>query len=65
MKKKFRDFDLNKIKKKFLYKQSNVNNVSENDDVQSAINRNKSKNKKNDANIVKNEVKKTKLRTKK
>ena len=64
--KKIRDFDSNKIKKnKFFYRQSNVDNVKENDDVQSAISRNESKNKKNDANIVKNEVRKTKFRTKK
>ena len=45
MKKKIRDFNSNKVKKNF-YRQSNVKNVSENDDVQNAINRNKSKNKK-------------------
>ena len=41
------DSDSNKVKKsKFLYRQSNVDNVSENDDVQNAISRNKSRNKK-------------------
>ena len=44
---KIRDFDSSKIRKrKFSYKQSNVNNVSENDDVQSTINRSKSKDRK-------------------
>ena len=44
--KKFCDFDSNKFRKnKFSYKQSNVNNVNKNDDVQSEINRNESKNK--------------------
>ena len=42
---KIRDFNSSKIKKKF-YKQLNVNNVCENDDVQNAISQNKSKNKK-------------------
>ena len=41
------DFDSNKVRKnKFLYKESNVNNVNENDDMQSAISRNKSKDRK-------------------
>ena len=45
--KKILDFNSSKIKKhKFLYKQSNVNNLSENNDVQSAISRSESKNKK-------------------
>ena len=44
---KIRDFNSNKVRKnKFLYRQSNVDNISENDDVQNAINRNKSKNRK-------------------
>ena len=44
---KTRDFDSNRIRKKrFFYRQSNVDNVNENDDVQSAISRNESKNKK-------------------
>ena len=47
MKKKTRDFDSNKIRKnKFHYRQLNVDNVNKNDDVQSAIDRNESKNKK-------------------
>ena len=44
--KKIRDSDSNKVRKnKFLYRQSNVDNVNENDDVQSAIDRNESKDK--------------------
>ena len=43
---KIRDFNSNKVREnRFLYKQSNVNNVSENDSVQSAISRDKSRNK--------------------
>ena len=43
--KKIRDFNSNKVRKnKSFYRQLNVNNVNENDDVQSAINRNESKN---------------------
>ena len=46
-KKKIRDFDSNKVRKnRFLYRQLNVDNVNKNDDVQNAINRNESKNKK-------------------
>ena len=45
--KKIRDFDSSRVKKnKFFYRQSNFDNVNENDDVQSAIDRNKSKNRK-------------------
>ena len=44
-KRKIRDFDDKIRKNKFLYRQSNVDNVNKNDDVQSAINRNKSRNK--------------------
>ena len=45
--KKIRDFDSSKVKKsRFFYRQSNVNNVSENDNVQNAISRNESKDKK-------------------
>ena len=44
---KIRDFDSNKVKKsRFLYRQLNVDNVSENDDVQNAINRCESKSRK-------------------
>ena len=47
MKKKIRDFDSSKIRKNnFFYRQLNVDNVNENNDVQNAISRNKSKNKK-------------------
>ena len=43
--KKICDFNSNKIKKsKFFYRQLNVDNVNENNNVQSAINRDKSKN---------------------
>ena len=45
-KKKIRDFDDKIRKNKFFYRQSNVDNVNENDDVQNAIDRNKSKDKK-------------------
>ena len=44
--KKTRDSDDKVKENKFLYRQLNVDNVNENDDVQSAINRNESKNKK-------------------
>ena len=45
--KKIRNFDSNRVRKNnFFYKQSNIINVSENDDVQNAISRSKSKNKK-------------------
>ena len=43
-KKKIRDFDDRVKKNKFFYRQSNVNNVNENDNVQNAIDRNESKN---------------------
>ena len=45
-KKKIRDFDDKVKKNKFFYRQLNVDNVNENDDMQNAIDRNKSKNKK-------------------
>ena len=42
---KIRDSDSNKIRKsRFFYRQSNVDNVNKNDDVQNAIDRNESKN---------------------
>ena len=44
--KKIRDFNDRVKKKIFFYRQSNVDNVNKNDDVQNAINRNESKNKK-------------------
>ena len=45
-KKKIRDSDSSKVKKnKFLYRQLNVDNVDKNDDVQSAISRSESRNK--------------------
>ena len=55
-KRKIDDFDDRVRKNKFFYRQSNVDNVNKNDNVQSAINRNELKNKKNDANIVKDEI---------
>ena len=45
-KKKIRDSDDRIRRNKFFYRQSNVDNVNENNDVQSAISWNKSKNKK-------------------
>ena len=43
---KIRNFDDKVKKNKFFYRQLNVDNVNKNDNVQNAINRNKSKNKK-------------------
>ena len=43
-KKKIRDSDDRIRKNKFFYRQSNVDNVNKNDDVQNAIDRNESKN---------------------
>ena len=43
--KKILDFNSNRVRKnKFFYRQSHVDNISENDNVQSAINRDESKN---------------------
>ena len=43
---KIRNFDDKIRKNKFLYRQSNIDYVNENDDVQNAISRNESKNRK-------------------
>ena len=45
-KRKTRDFDDKIRENKFLYRQSNVDNVNENDDVQNAIDRSESKDRK-------------------